>query len=327
MTKKTNLVIIGFGYMGKVYRKACLELYKDKKIETYYKYDFPGMLKGFSLKAIVDTRFESSIYNSEEGIWYFSSLQEMLTHGDPEVDAAIIATPIKTHYSIASELIQNGISLLIEKPVCETAREVKKLIDLAKKYQVRIMPGHVERYNPVTLDAVEAVQHKVYGKVKKYRFIRESSKPERVKDSLVLDKLIHDLDLAECIFGRYRISEVKAKKIDGDIMQCIVSTSHRKGIHGTIVSSWLVNEKKRNLVINFERGVLECDLIEKKIGVNRYGELSKQISGYNNNQIKDQLVDFIAYKNKYIKTLVTMKDALKAAYLIDEVNRRIDHGF
>jgi len=313
--------------MGEVYKKACLELYKDKKIETYYKYDFPGMLKGFSLKAIVDTRFESSIYNSEEGIWYFSSLQKMLTHSDPEVDAAIIATPIKTHYSIASELIQNGISLLIEKSVCETAREVKKLIDLAKKYQVRIMPGHVERYNPVTLDAAEAVQYKVYGKVKKYCFIRESSKPERVKDSLVIDKLIHDLDLAECIFGRYRISDVETKKIDGEIMECMVSTSHRKGVHGTIVSSWLVNEKKRNLVINFERGILECDLIEKKIEVNRYGELSKHISGYKNNQIKDQLVDFIAYKNKYIKTLVTIKDALKAACLIDEVNRRIDHGF
>ena len=327
MTKKTNLAIIGFGYMGEVYKKACLELYKDKKIETYYKYDFPGMLKGFSLKAIVDTRFESSIYNSEEGIWYFSSLQKMLTHSDPEVDAAIIATPIKTHYSIASELIQNGISLLIEKSVCETAREVKKLIDLAKKYQVRIMPGHVERYNPVTLDAAEAVQYKVYGKVKKYCFIRESSKPERVKDSLVIDKLIHDLDLAECIFGRYRISDVETKKIDGEIMECMVSTSHRKGVHGTIVSSWLVNEKKRNLVINFERGILECDLIEKKIEVNRYGELSKHISGYKNNQIKDQLVDFIAYKNKYIKTLVTIKDALKAACLIDEVNRRIDHGF
>lgn len=64
---------------------------------------------------------------------------------------------------------------------------------------------------------------------------------------------------------------------------------------------------------------MKGNLIEKKIDVDRYMELSKQISGYKNNQIKDQLVDFIAYKHKLIKTLVNMQDALKSAYLIDEI--------
>ena len=327
MKTETNLAIIGYGYMGNIYKKACFELYDRKNVELYYKYDLPGMLEDFCLKAIVDTAFNESVYNPEEDIWYYHSIEELLNSRDLAIDAAIVSTPIKTHFNIASKLIKHRISLLIEKPVCETAKEVRELIRLARKNKVRLMPGHVERYNPVTIDATEAVKFKVYGKVKEYTFTRESAKPQRVKDNIIIDKLIHDLDLAECIFGKYRITDVQARKNNGEIMECIITTRHREGYRGRIVSSWLVKNKKRELIINFERGILECDLIEKRINVMRLNEFSKKISGYKNNQIKDQLVDFIAYKNKYIKTLVTMKNALNAAFTIDKIIRRVDNEF
>jgi len=327
MDNRTNLVIIGYGYMGKIYKKACLELYSQKNIETYYKYDLPGMLEVFTLKAVVDTGFLESYYDSDEGIWYFNSLQDLLLKKELGINTAVVSTPIKTHFEISKKLINNSLSLLIEKPVCETAKEVKELITISKKHHVRIMPGHVERYNPVTLDAAEAVKYKVYGRVKKYRFLRQSSKPERVIDNLIIDKLIHDLDLVERIFGAYRIKDVQTKKINGEIMECVIYTAHRKGYHGEIMSSWLADKKVRHLLVFFERGMLTGDLIEKRIEVKRYGEFSKQISGYRNNQIKDQLVDFIAYKNRFIKPLVTMKDALRAAYLIDEINRKVKNEF
>ncbi len=325
MNTETQLAIIGYGYMGEIYKKACQELYNQGKIETYYKYDLPRMLKGFRLRAIVDTRFDDSHYNRDEEIWYFNSIDVMLKQDNLNINAVVISTPINTHFEIAERLIKNKLSLLIEKPVCETAKEVKELMALSKKYKVRIMPGHVERYNPVTLDTGEAVKYRMYGKVISYSFLRTSPKPERVKDNLIIDKLIHDLDLVQCIFGKFRISDIKVKKIDNEVMECTVSTTHRHKFTGEIISSWLSENKKRNVTIRFERGLLKGDLIKKKIEIDRYMELSKQISGYNNNQIKDQLVDFIAYKHKFIKTLVTMKDALKSAYLIDEISRRVEH--
>jgi len=173
--------------MGEIYKKACIELYNQEKIETYYKYDLPGILKGFRLKAIVDTKFTASYYKQEYGICYFNSIDAMLEQNDLKINAAVISTPIKTHFEIAKKLILDNISLLIEKPVCETAKEVKELIAISKKYQVRIMPGHVERYNPVTLDAAEAVKYRMYGKVVSYRFLRTSSKPKRIKDSLIIE--------------------------------------------------------------------------------------------------------------------------------------------
>ncbi|MCK5675074.1 MAG: Gfo/Idh/MocA family oxidoreductase [Spirochaetales bacterium] len=325
MEDKTNLAIIGYGFMGEIYRNACIELYSQEKIETYYKYNLPGILKGFKLKAIVDTKFTNTNYLEADGIWYFNSIEEMVKHDDLHINTAVVSTPIKTHFEIAKKLILCNISLLIEKPVCETAKEVKGLISISKKHNVKIMPGHVERYNPVTLDAAESVKYKMYGKILSYSFLRTSSKPERVEDNLIIDKLIHDLDLVQCIFGKYRISDIKFKKVDNEIMECTVSTIHKKGYQGEIVSSWLSENKTREITIKFERGLLKGDLIKKKINVDRYMELSKQISGYKNNQIKDQLVDFIAYKHRLIKTLVNMKDALQAAQLIDEIIRRAEN--
>jgi len=323
MDSKTDLAIIGYGYMGEIYKRACIELYNQENIETYYKYDLPGMLKGFKLKAIVDTKFAESYHMPEDGIWYFNSIDAMLEQDDLTINAAVIATPIKTHFEIAKKLILSSISLLIEKPVCESAKEVKELIAISKKNQVRIMPGHVERYNPVTLDASEAVKYRMYGKVVSYNFLRTSSKPKRVNESLIIDKLVHDLDLVQSIFGKYKISDINVIKEQNEIMECTICTIHKKGYQGEIVSSWLSDEKKREITIKFEHGMLKGDLLSKKIDVDRYMELSKQISGYKNNQIKDQLVDFIAYKHKLIKTLVSMKDALKSAHLIDEILRRV----
>ncbi len=323
MINKTNLAIIGYGYMGRIYKKACFELYRQERLESYYKYDLPGMLRNFKVKAVVDTGFPDTYYNNDEKIWYFNTFEELFSHEDLVINAAVIATPISTHFEVAAELLRHKFALLIEKPVCETAKQVKELIRMSKKYRVKIMPGHVERYNPVTLDAAEAVQYRMYGKVKDYCFVRKSPKPERVKDSLITDKLIHDLDLVHCILGKFKITGIQTKKRGNDIMECTLSTMHRNGVKGTILSSWLSDRKTRTITINFERGSLKGDLIEKKIDIDRYRELSKQIAGYRNNQIKDQLVDFIAYSRKFIKPLVTMKDALESAYLIDEINRRV----
>jgi predicted dehydrogenase len=325
MSSKTNLAIIGSGYMGKIYQKACRELSNQHGVETYYKHGLPELLREFELKAIADRSFASDPPEEADGIRRFASVEEMLKAEELGINAAVIATPISTHAEIAEKLIRKGISLLIEKPVCETAREVKHLIYLSKKYQVRIMPGHVERYNPVTLDAMEAVRYRIYGKVVNYTISRTSPKPERVKDSLIIDKLIHDLDLIQCIFGTFTISDVKTEKISNRVMKCVVHTEHKKGYSGEIISSWLTPEKERKITIEFERGLLDGDFLEKKLRIDRYMELTKQVSCYQNNQIKDQLVDFIAYKHKLIKTLVNIHDALRSAYLIDEINERINN--
>jgi predicted dehydrogenase len=185
------------------------------------------------------------------------------------------------------------------------------------------MPGHVERYNPVVLEAREAGQYRMYGAVKKYQIMRTSKKPERVKDPLIIDKLVHDIDLVRYIFGDFRIIRIDLEKKNGEIMECRITTEHEKGLSGEIFSSWLVAEKKRQILIDFEKAVFQGDMIGKSILVNRLTEFPKEIRCYQNNQIKDELCDFIAYMHHPIPTLVKMKDALKSARIIDEIMREV----
>ena len=216
--------------------------------------------------------------------------------------------------------------LLIEKPVSETAKEIQSLIRLAARRGVKLMPGHVERYNPVTLDARETVRYRMYGRLNRYALTRTSRRPERVREDLVLDKLIHDIDLVHCIVGSFQVSKVKVRRQAGRIVECTVYTRHRSGATGTIFSSWLVSEKKRTVDFFFDRAHLSGNLIDKTLRIRRFHEMSKEITGYRNNQIRDQLADFVYYlysRDAGVKPLVRMSDALKSGRVIDEIRAKV----
>lgn len=66
---------------------------------------------------------------------------------DPQVDAVVIATPIRTHYETGSCLLAAGKHVFIEKPMARTESECRKLIDLAERHRRVLMVGHVFEYN------------------------------------------------------------------------------------------------------------------------------------------------------------------------------------
>ena len=106
-------------------------------------------------------------------------------------DALSVVTPTNTHHSIAKELLGMGKSLLVEKPITDSAETARELVSLANEKGVLLQVGHVERFNPV------------YGYLKSAasqpKFIeahRLSPFPGRGADvGVVLDLMIHDLDI------------------------------------------------------------------------------------------------------------------------------------
>jgi predicted dehydrogenase len=113
------------------------------------------------------------------------------------VDAVSIATPTPTHYAIAKECLQAGIHVLVEKPITTTVAEAEDLIAEAARTGCILQVGHLERFN-AALTAIE-------GLVTKPRFI-ESQRlaPFKLRGtdvSVVLDLMIHDIDLIQSIVG------------------------------------------------------------------------------------------------------------------------------
>ena len=69
-----------------------------------------------------------------------TSSQEIVN--DPEVEAAVIATPVSSHYQIAREALEAGKHVFVEKPLAQSVDEGSKLIDLAREKKRTLMVGH-----------------------------------------------------------------------------------------------------------------------------------------------------------------------------------------
>jgi predicted dehydrogenase len=107
------------------------------------------------------------------------------------IDAAIVATPTRTHLSVALELASRGIHLLVEKPLTATAAEATRLVATCRRYGVTLQVGHVEQYNPALRTARPHL-----GDPKYIDAVRMSGYPARSTDvGVVLDLMIHDIDL------------------------------------------------------------------------------------------------------------------------------------
>lgn len=107
------------------------------------------------------------------------------------VSAAVVATPTSTHFDIASGLLRAGIHVLIEKPLATCVDEARKLVETAGRRNLVLQVGHLERFNPVVVAMA--------GHVTEPQFIESIRiapfKPRGLDVSVVLDLMIHDIDL------------------------------------------------------------------------------------------------------------------------------------
>ncbi len=74
-----------------------------------------------------------------------SDYESILT--DPAVDAVVLATPVHTHFKLASAALQAGKHTFVEKPLARTSDEARRLVELADAQKRILMVGHVFLYN------------------------------------------------------------------------------------------------------------------------------------------------------------------------------------
>jgi len=68
--------------------------------------------------------------------------------GADDVDAVLIATPVRTHYAMAREALLAGKHVFVEKPMAQSSAECENLIDLSAERGLIVMPGHTFLYSP-----------------------------------------------------------------------------------------------------------------------------------------------------------------------------------
>jgi predicted dehydrogenase len=168
--------VIGVGYLGRFHAQKYAALPES------------------SLIAVVDARPETrDKVAAEVGCRAVADYREIL--GD--VDAVSIATTTPMHYPIAQECLERGVHVLVEKPITETPEQARELIATAERHGRVLQVGHLERFNSAIL-ALE-------GTLGTPRFVeshRLAPFKERGTDvNVVLDLMIHDIDLIQSLVG------------------------------------------------------------------------------------------------------------------------------
>jgi predicted dehydrogenase len=67
---------------------------------------------------------------------------------DPAIDAVVIATPVSTHYELATAALNAGKHVFVEKPLAGSSLEALNLVALADGLGLVLMPGHTFVYSP-----------------------------------------------------------------------------------------------------------------------------------------------------------------------------------
>ncbi|HEY5884353.1 MAG TPA: Gfo/Idh/MocA family oxidoreductase [Pyrinomonadaceae bacterium] len=114
-----------------------------------------------------------------------------------KVDAVSLVVPTESHSEIACGLLENGIHVLVEKPISRTLKEADDMIRAAENGGALLQVGHLERFNPALVALRPHVRKPVY-----FEIHRVGEFTARSLDiDVVLDLMIHDLDIVQWLVG------------------------------------------------------------------------------------------------------------------------------
>jgi predicted dehydrogenase len=120
--------------------------------------------------------------------------------------AVVVASPTVTHHEIATRFLAAGRHVLVEKPIAASTAEADDLVRQARARGLVLGVGHVEFYNPAVQAVLARQPHPRYLDAQRLSpFTRRS-----LDIDVILDLMVHDLQLAQALNGGSAVTEVRA---------------------------------------------------------------------------------------------------------------------
>ena len=108
-----------------------------------------------------------------------------------EVDAVSIVVPTVYHHAVAMACLEQGVDILLEKPMTTTLKEADDLIALADSKKLLLQVGHLERFNPAVLAMQPLLNNPLF--IEAHRLSTFKNRGTDV--DVILDLMIHDIDI------------------------------------------------------------------------------------------------------------------------------------
>ena len=239
MKKKTNIGLIGAGYWGM------------------------NLIRNFNnlgvLKIVSDTNIKKKdeVFKVSPSIKFSLNYKDILN--DKSITAVVISTPALSHYKLTYEALLSGKHAFVEKPLCLGSKKGKKLVDLAKKSNLKIMVGHLMLYHPAFIKMKEKIKSGLIGNIRYIYSNRLSLGKLRKEEDVLWSFAPHDISMIlnlvktpllniEAFGGSYL-----AKKIKDTTLTML---TFKKNIKAHIFVSWLHPYKDQRLIVIGDKGMI-----------------------------------------------------------------------
>ncbi len=246
MKDRTSIGIIGCGYWG------------------------PNLIRNFNslpnchVKAICDLsearlQHMRTLYPGVQGMTDSKRLIE-----ESDVDAVVVAAPVKHHYPLAKASLLAGKHTLIEKPMASSSAECEELIEIAERNGLVLMIGHTFLYSAAVRKIVDIIQSGDIGELRCINSRRLNLGLFQKDINVAWDLAPHDISIILHVIGEFPNvvnCQGNAHVTPGieDVTNMSLSFRHKR--FATIQSSWLEPRKIREMTfVGTQRMIVYDDL-------------------------------------------------------------------
>jgi predicted dehydrogenase len=277
-----NYGVIGTGYWGTNHVRVAAELKEENQIDSVVLCDVDEerveeLAKSYSLPYVTD--------HSE------------LT--DRGVDAVTLATPSTTHYEIATDLLEDGMDVLVEKPLALTSDDAWKIVDVANENDRTLAVGHIFRYHPALRELKRRIERGELGRIKYLKTSRFSFRVPRSTTGALYSLAVHDVDISNYLLDdrpehlycnldsviREGIDETATVVLEYGDATSVINESWQVPVFGKERSLTVVGSEKAAYIDYLEDNVIE--MYDSRV-VEREGTLVAHEEGKNIYEVKNR---------------------------------------
>jgi len=182
--------------------------------------------------------------------------------------AAVVASPTVTHQEVCDAFLRAGRHVMVEKPIAATVAEAEEMVALARAARVVLGVGHVEFYNPAVQAVLATAPRPRYLDAQRLSpFTRRS-----LDIDVILDLMVHDLQLAQALNAGSAITEVRAVGVpvlSPRVDLANVRLEFANGCVATLTASRVSGERVRKLRLFEPDAYHSIDYTEQSVSAYR----------------------------------------------------------
>lgn len=226
-------------------------------------------MPGATLAGVADLDHARARRVGEEfGCPAYGSLEDMLQNA--RLEAATVAVATAAHFAVGARLVENGIPLLVEKPLAATTSEGRALVAMAGSRSVPLCVGHIERFNPAVRELRRLITVGELGEILAVTARRVGIlAPKLSQTNVIVDLAVHDIDVVRFLLGsdpqlRGAISGRAWGNRHNDWADLLLAYGK---VACAIQVNWVTPIKIRTLSVTGSRGYAELNYVTQELDV------------------------------------------------------------